>query len=112
MQELTLDFSTPVARTTDPDTAHGAAEKAAVNAGTNRARALFALVDGGPGTDFDLEDRTGIAQTSVGVRRKELVSMGLAERAPVHPRKNARGSLCAVWRATESGIAKAAELRG
>lgn len=97
----------PAARRTDPETSHQAARK-----DNNRGLALLALVDHGPMHDFELAKVTGKAQTSIGVRRKELVSLGLVERAPVKPRPNEHGSPCIVWRVTEAGVAKAKELRG
>jgi hypothetical protein len=103
---------TPTARRSDPESSHDAARKASVSADNNRGLALLALVDHGPMTDFELADVTGKAQTSIGVRRSELVTLGLVERAPVHPRPSPSGSPSIVWRATEAGVAKARELRG
>jgi predicted ArsR family transcriptional regulator len=100
------------ARLTDPETSHAAAERAAVTAGSNRALALLAYLEHGPMTHFELADKTGKAQTSIGVRSKELVTLGLVERAPVKPRPSPSGSPSIVWRLTESGRAKALELRG
>lgn len=109
---LELDF-TPTARHTDPETSHDAAAVAGVNAGTNRALALLALADAGVNglTDFELADRVGVKQTSIGVRRKELVTAGLVERAPLFPRKNADGSPCIVWRVTAAGARRARDVR-
>ena len=106
-----FDAVTPTARHSDPETSRLAAEQVAPRAGTDRAAALLALVDHGPMHDFRLAEITGRKQTSVGVRRKELVSAGLVERAPCKPRPNADGSLCIVWRATEAGYERARELR-
>ena len=102
----------PRARASDPETSHQAARSLVLSADNDRGLALLALVDGGPCHDFELAARTGKKQTSVGVRRKELVTLGLVERAPVKPRPNADGSLCIVWQATEAGRAAARELRG
>lgn len=111
-QKVRAATVTPTARRSDPDTSHAAARNLAVSADNDRGLTLLALVDGGPQHDFDLAERLGRKQTSIGVRRKELVTLGLAERAPVKPRPNRDGSLCIVWQATPAGIEKARELRG
>lgn len=96
---------TPVARNSDPQTSHQAAEYAAVNAGTCRARALQALVAAGDRglTDFELAAWTHLQQTSVGVRRKELVRMGLVE-STGERRPSPSGALAMVWRVTAAGV--------
>lgn len=103
----------PRARLGDPETSHVAARNAAVTAGNNRGLALLALVDAGQRglNDFELAAVTGKAQTSIGCRRKELVTLGLVERAPIHPRPSPSGSPSIVWRATPEGIAKARTIR-
>lgn len=108
-----FDVESPMVRSSDPDTSRQAAEKVKVTAGMDRGRALLALADAGPRglNDFELASRTGKAQTSIGKRRKELQSIGLVERAPLHPRPSPSGSPSIVWRLTEAGYAKAAELR-
>jgi len=76
------------------------------NAATNRAMALNSLKAAGAGglTDFELEEITGVKQTSIGKRGGELVQMGLVEAAKDMPRrKNDGGSPCMVWRVTEKG---------
>ena len=90
----------PTARQTDPATSHVAAEYAAVNAGTCRARALEALRAAGERglTDFELAAKTHLQQTSVGVRRKELVRAGLVEHSGV-TRPAPSGAAAIVWRA-------------
>lgn len=72
------EYRPPTARRTDPDTSRAAAALAEPRAGTNRAKALAALRSAGQGglTDFELADATGVAQTSIGVRRKELRDAG------------------------------------
>lgn len=107
----------PTARLTDPETSHLAARRVEVHADNDRGLVLLALVDNGPMHDFDMAAVISAAagfereQTSLGVRRKELVTLGLVERAPVKPRPNKRGSLCILWQATEAGIERARELR-
>lgn len=89
----------PTARASDPDTSHAAALRARPKAGTNRDLALRVLRQHPAGlTDFELADRTGVAQTSIGVRRKELVQMGLV-RATTGRRPAPSGSLAIVWEA-------------
>ena len=53
-------------------------------------------------TDFDLEKATDIKQTSIGVRRGELVRAGLA-RQTGRRRENDGGSTCTVWEVTNAG---------
>lgn len=90
----------PTARTTDPDTSHEAAEDARLRSGKHRALALAALREAGSRglTDFELADRTGVAQTSIGVRRKELQRAGYVEATDMR-RPAPSGSAAIVWRA-------------
>lgn len=90
----------PTARTSDPDTSHAAARDARVRAGTHRAKALEALRAAGARglTDFELAALTGIAQTSIGVRRKELLRAGYVEATELR-RPAPSGSAAIVWRA-------------
>lgn len=105
----------PSARSTDPTTAHEAAASITVQ----RMRAdhhlvLAALHDHGPMNDFALASRVSTAlgrtvkQTSIGVRRKELVTLGLVRnsgrRAP-----SDTGKASIVWALTAAGHA---EIRG
>lgn len=90
----------PLARKSDPETSHQAAKDATPRAGTHRARALAELRSAGEHglTDFELAARTGIAQTSIGVRRKELVDAGFVrDSGRVRPAPS--GSAAIVWRA-------------
>lgn len=90
----------PLARNSDPETSHQAAKDATPRAGTHRARALEALrAAGAEGlTDFELASRTGIAQTSIGVRRKELADAGfVVDSGKVRPAPS--GSASIVWKA-------------
>jgi len=100
---LTL-WEEPTARNTDPATSHLAAEDARALSGRHRRLAYETLRAAGDRglTDFELAARTGIAQTSIGVRRKELVRAGYAE--PTGERRPApSGSLAMVWRAKGDG---------
>jgi hypothetical protein len=94
----------PAVRWDDPDTCRTAAERASVNAGTNRALALtaHAHADGGL-TDHELAELTGVQQTSIGKRRGELVALGLIERTDVR-RPSPTGSPAIVWRITAVGL--------
>lgn len=95
----------PTARRTDPPTAHDAARFAAPRAGTNRYKALAALTDAGPVglTDFELADRTGIAQTSIGVRRGELTKVGMVVALGDTTRLAPSGTPAQVWVLAEYG---------
>ena len=90
----------PLARNSDPETSHRAAKDATPRANTHRAKALAALREAGPNglTDFELAERTGIAQTSIGVRRKELVDAGYVKDSG-RTRPAPSGSSAIVWRA-------------
>lgn len=93
-------FDQPTARRTDPWTSHEAARRASKGAKSNRMAALIALREHGPLTDFELAEITGVAQTSIGVRRGELVKAGLVEKVPGVRRPSPSGSPAQVWRAT------------
>lgn len=98
VQPSLFDFQ-PTARYGDPATSHQAAEKAAPRAKTNREIALRILKESPGGlTDFELSARSGIAQTSIGVRRGELVKQGLV-RATKKRRPSPSGSPSIVWEA-------------
>lgn len=89
---------TPRARRTDPDTSHQAAVRATLTAASGRKIALDTHRDHPAGlTDFELADITGIAQTSIGVRRCELVRLGLIEKTDFR-RPSPSGSPAIVWR--------------
>lgn len=89
----------PRARHTDPDTSHQAARSARPRARFNRQRVLEALMDAGEHglTDHELAARLGGQQTSLGVRRGELVKLGLVEDAH-RTRPAPSGSAAKVWR--------------
>lgn len=104
-----LQFGQPVARRSDPDTSHAAAEDAKRTANTLRWRCLQTLKAHPEGlTDFELADEVQSQQTSAGKRRGELVKAGLVEKAmwgdgvvqkrEVVKRPSPSGSLAIVWR--------------
>jgi len=100
----------PAVRLTDPDTCRTAAERASVNAGTNRALALKAHAHADAGlTDFELADLTGVPQTSIGKRRGELVALGYIERTELR-RPSPTGSPAIVWRITDAGRREARQV--
>lgn len=129
--QLSIDFAAPTARRTDPATSHRAAVIAIGAASTNRAQALLALTAAGERglTDFELADvlsrETGrqVKQVSCGVRRGELVKLGLVEPLVVECERSKRcplgvarvtrpsdtGSPSQVWVATSAGHAYVAE---
>ena len=98
-----------MARTTDPDTSHTAAANVAPRAEGDRLLALQTLANWPAGlTDFELADKTGRQQTSIGKRRGELVNLGYVERATDEVGNNLRGlsptfTTCAIWRITNTG---------
>lgn len=90
----------PIARRSDPGTSYAAAHDARALSGPHRIRALALLREAGEHglTDFELAEKSGIAQTSIGVRRKELVRAGYVEGTDKR-RPAPSGSLATVWRA-------------
>lgn len=101
-------FEEPVARSTDPETSHMAAEDATVTASRGRYLAARTLLVAGPCTDFDLADLTGLQQNSIGKRRLDLQRAGMVEplrnRAgePIR-RASPTGSRAQVWTLTTKG---------
>lgn len=82
-------------RASDLATSHEAAASAAKHAPTNRERALLALYEHGPLSDFGLEAVTGIQQTSIGKRRL-APCIGTTHLSP-------SGAKTQVWRLTAAG---------
>lgn len=96
----TRQLALPLARGTDPGTSHAAAAHAAKRAPHHRELALRALRAALPEglTDFELAERTGVPQTSIGKRRLELQRMGLVA-ATDERRPSPTGTPAMVWRA-------------
>jgi len=101
--------STPAARTTDPITSHEAAAMQTPDKVTNSHRLVMALLfEHGPMTDFDLADRASrasqvkVKQTSIGVRRAELVRLGLVVDSGFKG-KSDTGARAIRWALTDSG---------
>lgn len=95
------------ARLTDPATSHQAASAQTAPRVTTGQRAVLdtlALIGDEGLTDFELAERTGIKQTSIGVRRGELVKAGLVEATgAVRPSDTHSDAKC--WRITTAGVA-------
>ena len=110
-----LVFDEPTARAIDPITSHQAAAAVAPRATSFRALALVALAAAGHDglNDFELAERVSrrrpVGQTSIGVRRKELVTAGLVE-ATDRTRPSTTGTPALVWRITERGALEARRL--
>ncbi len=104
---VTLAPLPPSARSTDPGTSHMAAARATVpmKLYAGQRRALHAIVAAGQRglNDFELADRTGSKQTSIGVRRGELARAGLVTRSG-RRRPSDTGEPADVWIATDLGI--------
>lgn len=96
----------PTARATDPDTAHDAAGRAHANQSAHHAIVLRLLKAHGPLTDFDLARHSGLKQTSIGVRRHELVTLGLVQRKDREGVSDT-GTPCIRWELTTAGKAAA-----
>ena len=87
-----------LARRTDPATSHEAPTRQALNG--HRLRVLQVHRDHPDGlTDFELAELTGLAQTSCGCRRGELVRAGFIV-ATTERRPSPSGSSAIVWRVT------------
>jgi DNA-binding transcriptional ArsR family regulator len=99
---LELDPSDEVSamcRNSDQDTSLEAALGIRPNIGRSRRIALQALLEAEDGlTDFELADKTGYQQTSIGKRRTELRNMGLVADSG-RRRKTPSGASAIVWRA-------------
>jgi len=103
--QSTLDDLFRMARTTDPSTSHAAAADALKSADIGRIIALRAHFEARLTglTDFELEDKTGKRQTSIGKRRFDCVERGwIVDSGQKRPAPS--GSLAIVWRITEAGI--------
>jgi hypothetical protein len=91
----------PAKRVNDPDTC---VEPSQVRMSKGRLKALAAHYLHPEGlTDFELAELTDTAQTSIGVRRAELVKAGLVI-ATLERRPSPSGSLAIVWRITSQGV--------
>ena len=110
-------FSYPLARNSDPSTSFEAAKDASFKASAHRIKALQALFDFGPMTDFELANATGIQQTSIGKRRKDCQDTGFVnvltdkDGAKVK-RPTPSGSNALVWKLTQAGCDYVVNLRG
>lgn len=113
-RQSTIDFPDPAARRTDPETSHMAADDAKLTASRGRKLALCALLRFGPMTDFELADRTGLQQNSIGKRRLDCQRVGLVRKClgmndePIR-RATPTGSSAQVWELTPAGVDKAIE---
>jgi len=98
----------PLARTSDPQTAHDAANVAKSAAAHNRIKALHAHAAAGEHglTGDELELATGLPYEVIGPRRPALEAEGLIVKAGV-TRPNRRGNAQQVYVITEAGRAVA-----
>ena len=103
----------PTARLTDPITSVLAARAQTPNKVRNEHRLVLELLQFEPLSDFDLASRATqalhrpVKQTSIGVRRKELVTIGLV-RDSGRKGVSDTGSPCIVWEITAAGRAEVA----
>ncbi len=108
-------FGEPVARHTDPETSHAAADDARRTCGAGR-RIVLKYLTVEPMTDFELADRTGWQQTSIGKRRGECVQAGWVAVVWADGAKLTRpapsGSAALVWQITATGRGKLREIEG
>jgi hypothetical protein len=90
-----------LARTTDPDTSHKAAQNASRRGPSQRKRIWEALKRLGDATDYELSIEVGILRSSAAKRRQELQDLGHVQPTE-HRRQTDTGSLAVVWRCTSS----------
>lgn len=105
-------FPDPAHRHDDMETAVEAAQKAKWHATDNQMLVLLTLYEHPAGlTDFELEEITGIKQTSIGKRRKDcvdakpvrLVDIATDDKWQVIKRHNKGGNNCTVWILNQAG---------
>ena len=105
---LKRDALTPSARNTDPVTSHMAARAQTPAKVRTEHRLVLELLSLEPLTDFQLAARASqslgriVKQTSVGVRRGELVRLGYV-RDSGRKGTSDTGSACIVWELTQAG---------
>ena len=107
-ETVELNWSPPLARNTDPETSHEAAEDVSFRASAHRLLAMQALDRYGALTDYELAARTGLQQNSIGKRRKDCQDAGMVERlldadGNSIKRPAPSGSMSLVWTLTEKG---------
>jgi len=95
------------ARRDDPDTSHGAAERAAEFAGKHKARIFAALRQASSGaTKDEISRMTGIDPVAVARRMSELANDGLVEDSGLR-RPTPTGRSAIVWRIKAAQAASA-----
>lgn len=97
----------PAKRVNDPDTCVEPSQTR-MSKGRLKALACHYLHPDGL-TDFELAERTDTAQTSIGVRRAELVKAGMIV-PTLHRRPSPTGANAIVWRITSVGVGYIARL--
>jgi len=105
--QQSITFPEPIARNTDPETSHDAAAMATFKANPGRIKALQALWQRDPLTDFELAAITGLQQTSIGKRRGECAEAGLVEACrngdKLVKRPTPSGAKAIAWKLTPAG---------
>jgi predicted ArsR family transcriptional regulator len=97
-EQLSLDWTAPRARRRDPATSHMAAARVAEFAGEHHEKILEALRVG-PGTIYELGDRTDLDHVQVARRLSELEAASPPRALPTDAtRPSPRGRPCRVWR--------------
>ena len=101
-ENLALIFEpSRLARATDPDTSHAAAQAASVKGPNQRIIVWNTLNRLREATDYEIALAMGILRSSAGKRRQELVELGLVE-ATDKRRLTDTGSTAIVWRVSSS----------
>ena len=106
MNQAALDFTSPMARSSDAWTSHAAGRKAVTHSSVGRLLVLRALLTG-PMNDFELAAHTGWQQTSIGKRRLECARAGWVAAHMVDgaqaTRQSPSGTASLVWQITDAG---------
>ena len=95
--QLAIDFEKR-ARRDDPETSHAAARRVSEFASEHHAKIQGSLMQQGPGTIYELAERTGLDHVAVARRLPELEELGTAEPTD-ETRPSPKGRACRVWRA-------------
>lgn len=97
MKQLSLD-EVPLARTSDPETSHQAAERSSAFRATHEARILATLEKFGPGggTVHEIGAYAGLDYVAVARRMRRLEEIGAAERTGKTRHTPSGGRAC-VW---------------
>lgn len=107
--QFAIDFDAPAFRPSGRETSEAAAKDSGFKASVNRILAMRMLWIHGGLTDFELAEKTGLQQTSIGKRRGECAAAGLVGVVTDGEGNNLKrpapsGSAALVWQLTADGL--------